>query len=280
MSRIYLRFPGGKPKALTFSYDDGVETDKRLIAIFQKHNMKGTFNINSLLFAPEGTVYPKGTIHRRMSKSDCYETYRDSGMEVAIHGAEHLFWSEAPRDVAAYDIIKDRELLEDMFSSVIRGGAYPYGDYDDSAVEALKAAGIVYCRTVKSTGGFRLPQDWLRLPATCHHDDPRLMELADSFLALPDRKLHPYLFYVWGHSYEFDQKNNWDRIEAFTEKMANKDEIWYATNIEIYDYVDAYRRLQISLDGRHIHNPSAQSVWICANGKTHEIPAGKTVTLA
>ena len=67
MSLIYLRFPDGKPKALTFSYDDGVETDKRLIEIFQKHGLKGTFNINSLLFAPEGTVYPAGTIHRRMS---------------------------------------------------------------------------------------------------------------------------------------------------------------------------------------------------------------------
>ena len=46
MSAIYLRYPGGKLKALTFSYDDGVETDKRLIDIFKKHNLKGTFNIS------------------------------------------------------------------------------------------------------------------------------------------------------------------------------------------------------------------------------------------
>lgn len=161
MPTMYLRFPGGKPKALTFSYDDGVETDKRLIDIFKAHDLKGTFNINSLLFAPEGTVYPKGTIHRRMSKSECYNTYKNSGMEVAIHGAEHLFWSEAPKDVTTLDIVKDRELLEEMFDEVIRGGAYPFGDFNDDTVDALKSAGIVYCRAVKPTEGFRLPQDWL-----------------------------------------------------------------------------------------------------------------------
>ena len=59
MSAIYLRYPGGKLKALTFSYDDGVETDKRLIDIFKKHNLKGTFNINSLLFAPKARSIPK-----------------------------------------------------------------------------------------------------------------------------------------------------------------------------------------------------------------------------
>ena len=31
-----MRFPGGKAKALTFSYDDGIEQDIRLIEIFKK----------------------------------------------------------------------------------------------------------------------------------------------------------------------------------------------------------------------------------------------------
>ena len=279
MSAIYLRYPGGKLKALTFSYDDGVETDKRLIDIFKKHGLKGTFNINSLLFAPEGKVYPKGTVHRRMSKSQCYETYKDSGMEVAIHGAEHLFWSEAPKDITAFDILKDRELLEEMFGQVIRGGAYPYGDFNNDAVDALKTAGIVYCRAVQPTMDFRIPQDWLRLRPTCHHDEANLFALTEKFLGFTERGLHPYLFYVWGHSYEFDQKDNWDRIETFAEKVAHHDDVWYATNIEIYDYVEAYRRLHISLDGQHIHNPSACPVWICAKGKIHEIPAGQTVNL-
>ena len=42
-----MRFPGGKAKALTLSYDDGVRQDKKLIEIFNKNGIKGTFNVNS-----------------------------------------------------------------------------------------------------------------------------------------------------------------------------------------------------------------------------------------
>ena len=36
----------GMKKALTFSYDDGVTQDIRLIEIFNKYNLKATFNLN------------------------------------------------------------------------------------------------------------------------------------------------------------------------------------------------------------------------------------------
>ena len=42
-----MRFPEGRLKAVTFSYDDGVRQDERLIEIFDKYGVKGTFNINS-----------------------------------------------------------------------------------------------------------------------------------------------------------------------------------------------------------------------------------------
>ena len=68
MNRIYMRFPDGKSKALTLSYDDGVEQDIRLMELLEQYQVKATFNLNSGLYAPEGTVYPKGTIHRRMDE--------------------------------------------------------------------------------------------------------------------------------------------------------------------------------------------------------------------
>ena len=37
---------GGINKAITFSYDDGVTQDVRLIEIFNKYNIKATFNLN------------------------------------------------------------------------------------------------------------------------------------------------------------------------------------------------------------------------------------------
>jgi signal transduction histidine kinase len=45
----FLRFPEGKMKAVTFSYDDGVGQDIRLVALLDKYGLKGTFNINTLM---------------------------------------------------------------------------------------------------------------------------------------------------------------------------------------------------------------------------------------
>lgn len=93
-------------------------------------------------------------------------------------------------------------------------------------------------------------------------------------------KYDPKLFYVWGHSYEFNDQNNWHVIEDFAEKMANKDDIWYATNIELYYAWLDYSRLESSADGSMIHNPSVRSVWIGdKKGNSYEIKPGQTITL-
>lgn len=265
---IWLRFPGGKPKALTLSYDDGVEQDVRLMALMKKHGLKGTFNLNSGLFAPEGTVYPAGTIHRRMSLSQALDLYKDSGMEVAVHGLTHPFLEQLTPAECTREVIADRENLEREFGGIVRGMAYPYGTFSDTVVECLKACGIVYSRTVISSDSFALPTDWLRLEATCHHDDPRLMELAARFVEeTPDKtpwNRKPWMFYLWGHSYEFEANGNWDLIEKFAEYTAGKDDIWYATNLEIYDYIEAWHRLVVSADGTRIYNPTAYTLWYSA----------------
>ena len=49
-------YPGGKSKALTLSYDDGQIFDRRLVEIFNKYNMKGTFHLNSGTLGKDGYV--------------------------------------------------------------------------------------------------------------------------------------------------------------------------------------------------------------------------------
>ena len=56
------------------------------------------------------------------------------------------------------------------------------------------------------------------------------------------------LFYLWGHSYEFDENKNWNVIENFFKKLEKRDDIWYASNIEIYNYIRAYESLDFSLE--------------------------------
>lgn len=88
------------------------------------------------------------------------------------------------------------------------------------------------------------------------------------------------MMYVWGHSYEFSNQNNWELIEEFCKLMSNHDAIWYATNIEYVNYMEAAKRLVFAADTSFVYNPSAMSVWISIdNKKVVEIPGGTTVTL-
>lgn len=277
MQTMFLRFPGGKAKALTFSYDDNVEQDVQLIDIFRKHGMRATFNLNGGRFDPEGTVHPEGQIHRRMTPSQVKATYADDVCEVACHSYTHPWLTACSSAVVCHQVIEDRKALESMFKTRVPGMAYPYGPTNDTVVDALRACGIYYARTTVSTLKFDMPTDWLRLPATCHHNEPKLMELADRFLSLTPSRF-PQLFYVWGHSYEFERDNNWHVIEDFCDKMADKEDIWYATNIEIYTAWADYMRLETSADGSMIFNPNCRSVWIADNSnQVYEIKPGETL---
>lgn len=278
-----LRFPGGKDRALTLSYDDGVNSDIRLIKVLDAYGIRATFNINTGAFAEEGMPMPDpdGTETRRLSQSEVVALYKNSPHEVAVHGLTHPFLDQLKEPYLTYELLEDRKNIEALFGTVCRGMAYPYGTTNDRVVSALKATGIVYGRTTQATGRFDLPTDWLRLPATCHHNDPRLWELCDSFLEeKPGRA--PRLFYLWGHSYEFCRNQNWDIIERFAKRMGNNEKIWYATNIEIYDYVAAFQQLQFSVDGKRVHNPTATDLFFATAVNSYEVvavPAGKTVEI-
>ena len=275
--RISLLYPQGKEKALTLSYDDGVDTDIRFIELLEKYNIKCTFNINAGLFTREGAKREEGQIHFRLPKSEILRLYDNPRVEVATHGYSHPRFQLLPTAQCVTEIVEDRKELERMFGKIIRGHAYPFGTYNDKTIEVLGNAGIVYARTVMSTHNFLLPENWLTLHPTCHHADAKLPELTERFLNGGIGENDGWLFYLWGHTYEFRRDNNWNVIEEFFEKVSGNDNIWYATNIEVYDYVTAYKRLQFSLDADIIHNPSSIDVWIRLNGETVHIPAGKTV---
>lgn len=276
--RIIKRFPGGKCKAVTLSYDDGRMEDKRLIEIMNRYGIKGTFNINSGLLSEKDISGERGVV----SANQAVEIYAKSGQEVAVHGFRHSHLEEQPRELITEEVMSDRRELEKLFDTEVRGMAYPYGTYNDTVVECLKTCGIAYSRTVKSTAGFGMPQNWLELHPTCHHGDERLFELAERFIAHDYKERYNdavSMFYLWGHSYEFENDNNWDRIEKFCEYMGGRDDIWYAANIEIYDYMQAVNQLRFNLARTTAYNPTCTDVWFSAEGKLYKVPAGEKIKL-
>ena len=276
MYNYVMLFPQGKIKALTFSYDDGQRQDIRLIELFNKYGVKGTFNLNS------GNMEKSDeTKTTQVTLEQIPKVYK--GHEVAVHASKHSFLEKLPYPVVVKELYEDRKELEKYTGYIVRGMAYPFGTYSDDVVRIAKDVGIKYSRTVEAHHRFIIPVDWLRMPSTCHHADKQLFELADRFLNEDPTNnwssTSGNLFYVWGHSYEFRTEEDWERMEKFLEKVANKDDTWYATNIEIYDYVEAYRSLEYSINLKKVYNPSCKDVWIKVQGKVYKIPSGKTVNI-
>lgn len=273
--RTFLCFPDFKEKALTFSYDDGVIFDKKLVEIFKKHNLKATFNLDSGGFDIKA--------NNRMTKQECIDLFKNSPMEVAVHGYNHLSLAKVSVASAIDDVIADRKNLEKTFECIVKGMAYACGSYDQKVIEILKSCGINYARTVVETCDFNIPSNWHEWHATCHHNNPKLMELAQKFVEIkrPERILdyQPSLMYVWGHSYEFNNNNNWHVIEKLAEYLGGREDIWYATNGEIYDYVTAYDNLDWSVDSNIVQNKSALDVYIDYYGEKRVVKAGQTICI-
>jgi peptidoglycan/xylan/chitin deacetylase (PgdA/CDA1 family) len=265
MDKIYSCFPQGKYKVLTLSYDDGKQEDRRLLELLNQYQMKGTFHLNF------------GLMHQsvRINPEEIKKLYQ--GHEVAAHTMTHPTIGRIPTTMMIQEILKDREGLESLVGYPVRGFSYPNGSYNDELMALLPSLGIRYARIVGDSENFNLPSNSYEWKATCHHNH-KLLELGEIFLEAK-KSQYLYMMYVWGHSYEFARDNNWELMEEFCQLTANREEIWYATNIEIMDYLDAVSRLQYTATCNLVHNPCSISTWITVNDVPIEIQGGETKRL-
>ena len=259
-------YPRGLGKALTFSYDDGQKYDKRLAELLREHGMKGTFHLNS------GTLGLNRANDTFIAAEEVKVVY--AGHEVACHGVQHRNPPTITKQQMILEIQEDRKALEKLTGGLVQGMSYAFGNYNREIIEIAKSLGIKYSRTVKDTKNFFPPSDFMEWHPTCHHDN-HLLELGDKFLDVPGFYELP-LMYVWGHSFEFGRSGDWSVIEAFVEKMAGKEDIWYATNMEIYTYIQAVRNQEFSADGLTMYNPTATTVWVSGKDGLLEVKSGET----
>jgi peptidoglycan/xylan/chitin deacetylase (PgdA/CDA1 family) len=261
--QINFTYPEGKKKALTFSYDDGVVEDRQLVNIFNKYKVKGTFHINAGLL-------DKGN---RISAGEVAELYK--GHEVSCHSLTHPYLETLSKESVITEILEDRRILEALAGYPVVGLSFPYGTYDSQLLDILKSLGIVYSRTVKATGSFSPPDNFLKWHPTCHHSHD-IMEKAEAF-----KKAYRSLalFYVWGHSYEFERNHNWDLIEDFCAEVSGDDTVWYATNIEIYEYLAALKQVRFSVDRKLVKNLSSDTVWFTVEEELIKIESGGLINL-
>jgi peptidoglycan/xylan/chitin deacetylase (PgdA/CDA1 family) len=221
-------FPNGKMKALTLSYDDGVEQDRKLVEILNRYRIRAAFNLNSGIQTGANVFVKQEIPVRRMNVRGLKELY--AGHEIAVHSLTHPHLENLDGESVRNELEQDKINLERIFGSPVCGMAYPFGTYNSLVVETAASLGLRYGRGVKSSHAFDIPGDLLTYQPTCKHTDGRLMELAEEFIAL--KPSAPQVFCLWGHSYEFDTDRNWQLIEEFCRLMADREDIFYATNRE------------------------------------------------
>lgn len=282
----YLRFPNGKPKAVTFSYDDGCVCDVRLAEVCNGFGIKCTFNLNSGYITEKEDGYHLG-------KNDIKKYLVGENSEIAIHGEFHRALGKQRAIEGIKEVLNCRLYLEKTFNTIVRGFAYPdsgirrfenNADYNDIK-RYLTDLDIAYARSLgNDNDDFELPTDWHNWIPTAHHGNKNIFNYIDKFnedfskITYASNRV-PKLFYLWGHSFEFEKAGNWDLLEEICKRISGHEDTWYATNIEIYDYVNAYYSLIHSADGKTVFNPSVYDIWLETDGEVTCIPSGKTVLI-
>ncbi len=262
---------GGNERAVTFSFDDGRYEDYRLVELMNKYRVKGSFHLcnpgflTSNGFKEQPVVDPK----------DYAKLYE--GHEISCHGEHHPFPTRQPSEAVRSEIIRNRAYLESFCKYPVRGMSYPYADYNPRVIKECQAVGMEYARTASDTHSFGLPRDFMEWHPTCHIFGLK-PELAEKFFS-PMTFDSMRLLYVWGHSYELNTEEKWQAAEESIASVAEKENVWYATNIEICDYIKALSSLKFGVDCTVVYNPSATDVWLRADFKTIKVPAGKTVNI-
>ncbi len=223
-------------KAITFSYDDGVTQDIRLINLLNKYNLKCTFNLNSELLG-KGSYWPcrdTRISHYKVNKEQIREIYE--GHEVAVHTLTHPNLTTLSEEEIIHQVETDRLNLSELVGYEVVGMAYPCGgvNNDDRVAEIIKNnTGVKYARTINDTNSFDVSENLFRYHPTIYHIDlDKVMELGQKFVDLKPEK--PQVLYVWGHSYELDiDTSYWVKLEEFFKLISNRKDIFYGTNKEV-----------------------------------------------
>lgn len=220
-------------KIFTFSFDDGTVQDKRLIAMLKKYGFTATFNLSSGLFGYEYSFDMNGhhVVHTRLSAEEAKEVYK--GFEVAAHTRTHNCLRLLPRKEIIEEVVPDYIALSELFGYPVRGLAYAWGgtNYDRLSTDILQNdTNIRYARNVEESGTLNFPENFLEWHPSAHI----LSDDTDRLLSEFEKAENDCLLYIWGHTFELDFDNGWERTEKILERLSEIGGAVCMTNMQIY----------------------------------------------
>ena len=234
-------------KYFCWSFDDGLEQDKKIIRILKTYEMGATFHLNSGLFGDktyEGRIGNLGFIetpaakydparfhllpavpHFRIPEDELKDVYE--GFEIASHTRTHVNLAKCDEATRRREIQEDLAALSSIFGQKVTGFAYPYGTGAGQCHNVLKQAGVLYARTVGSDQSYHFPKDPLAMPMTSWHISSKAFDRIDQFLQMKPEE-DDLFFLMFAHGYEFDfgtKESNWEKFERICERVSGKEDV-------------------------------------------------------
>lgn len=252
-------------KFFVWSFDDGLEQDKKIVEILRSFGMGATFNLNSGLYGKRQMIGRIGNIgfrevslpdfhkkqkhllkyvpHYRIPDDEVREVYE--GFEIASHSLGHENLTRLTEAELQYNITSDVENLSKKFGQKVTGFAYPFGAKNSTTKKVLMQCGITYARTVKMTNSFDFPADPMELNLTGGHTTADALSKVDQFIAMEERE-EDSLFLMFAHGYEFDygtKESSWEKFKRICDRVAgNSDIICCSTQTALNEHEKNLRR--------------------------------------
>ena len=234
-------------KYFAWSFDDGLEQDKRIIKILKRYGMGATFHLNSGLLGEKNYIGRIGNLgmhevsseeyeakkhhllpsvpHFRIPEDELKEVY--AGFEIASHTISHVNLARCSEEERLHQIKDDAADLSELFGQEVTGFAFPYGAGAKESRNALEQAGIRYARLVMSSPTFRFPDDPLAMPMTCWHISPKALQLIDQFIQKEPEE-DDLFFLMFAHGYEFDfgtKESSWTKFDQICRTVSAQKDI-------------------------------------------------------
>ena len=154
------------------------------------------------------------SIHvKYLSKDSLQLVYKNH--EIASHSYSHKDFKNINDDEILQEIELDIDALTKITKRKIVSMAYPFGNSSPHIAKLINNTGLTNARTVGDTYTFNLPDTFLLWRPTCH--DSKALGLLDKYLSLNINKMS--VFFVWGHSWEFNDAKRWANMSNFCNKL-------------------------------------------------------------
>lgn len=208
---------------VVLTFDDGTIYDQRFIELLNKYNIPCSFNLNAGLddfiwyFDNDKPI-------QRLKLDQVKDLYINH--EVCSHSFTHPYFIDLNENQIIEQVNKDIQRLEKIFNREITTFAFPFTEWNDEIINIIiEKTKIKNIRISKISDDY-LPQDRFHIHLNAFYDDYDIYKKLEEY---SKNNLENSLFTIVGHSYEFEVKNDWDKIENLLKYLSSNKDIIVTT---------------------------------------------------